>query len=193
MKVAVSASKPSLDVAVDPRLGRCAYFVAVDTETMSFEGIENSNAASAQGAGIATAQMIAGAGVEVVLTGNCGPNAYQTLEAAGIKVITGVTGSVGDAVKDFVAGRYQQSLQPNVASHFGMGMGQGKGQGMGGGSGRGMGRGMSSDMGTVAPPATSKADSGLIDILEGLRVQLADLRTQVSDIDKRIEKLHKDD
>ena len=193
MKVAVSAQEPSLDAMVDPRLGRCAYFVIVDSETMSFKGIENNNAASAQGAGIATAQMIAGEGIEAVLTGNCGPNAYQTLEAGGIKVVTGVTGKVGDAVKDFVAGRYQQSSEANVASHFGTGMGKSSVQGMNSGSGRGMGRGMSSGEGSVPPPMASGADAGLIDILEGLRVQLADLRTQVSDIDKRIEKLHKND
>ena len=193
MKVAVSASEPSLDAMVDPRLGRCAYFVIVDSETMSFKGIENSSAASAQGAGIATAQMIAGEGVETVLTGNCGPNAYQTLEAGGIKVVTGVTGKVGDAVKDFVAGRYQQSSEANVASHFGTGMEKSSVQGMNSGSGRGMGRGMSSREGSVPPPMTSGADAGLIDILEGLRVQLAELRNQVSNIDERIEKLHKND
>jgi len=88
MKIAISAAGPSLDAAVDARFGRCQYFVIVDPQTMELEALENSNVAAAGGAGISTAQMIANKGAEVVLTGNCGPNAYQTLSAAGVQVIT---------------------------------------------------------------------------------------------------------
>jgi len=79
MKIAVSAAAPELDAEVDPRFGRCQYFIIVDPQSMEFEDLDNSNAMAAGGAGISTAQMIASKGVEVVLTGNCGPNAYQTL------------------------------------------------------------------------------------------------------------------
>jgi len=81
MKIALSATAPSLDAEVDPRFGRCRYFIIVDSQSMEFEAVDNSNAMAAGGAGISTAQMIASKGVEVVLTGNCGPNAYQTLSA----------------------------------------------------------------------------------------------------------------
>jgi len=91
MKIAVSATKPSLDADVDPRFGRCQYFVIVDLDTMEFESVENSSAQASGGAGISTGQMIVDKGVEAVLTGNCGPNAYQVLSAAGIKVVTGAT------------------------------------------------------------------------------------------------------
>jgi len=186
MKVAVTASAPSLDTTVDPRFGRCAYFVVVDPETMQFEGLENVNAGSPQGAGIATAQMIAGKGVEAVLTGNCGPNAYQALEAAGVKVVTGVTGTIREAVEGYRSGRYQPTSQPNVASHYGMGMGTGGG--MGRGMGGGVGRIDASRPAPSAPP-----ESGLMEVLKELKVQLDDLRLQVGEIDQRIERLHKDD
>ncbi|MEW6034332.1 MAG: NifB/NifX family molybdenum-iron cluster-binding protein [Chloroflexota bacterium] len=131
MKVAVSATAPSLTAEVDPRFGRCQYFVFVDTQSMEFEAVQNTNLAAAGGAGIATAQMIAEKGVKVVLTGNCGPNAYQTLTAAGVQVITGASGKVRDAIQDYKSGKLKANSQPNVAGHFGMGRGRGRGRGMG--------------------------------------------------------------
>ena len=99
MKIAVSATEPSPDAQVDPRFGRCQYFIVIDPDTMQYEAAENSGALAGGGAGISTAQMIAGKGVQAVLTGNCGPNAFQVLSAAGIKVVTGVSGKVQDAVR----------------------------------------------------------------------------------------------
>ena len=124
MRIAVSAGGPSLDAEVDPRFGRCRYFIIVDPENIEFEVVENSGALAGGGAGIATAQMIADKGIEAILTGNCGPNAFQVLSAAGIKVITGVSGKVGDTVQGYKAGSLQPVSQPNVPGHFGVGMGR---------------------------------------------------------------------
>ncbi len=130
MKIAISANSPDLDTDIDPRFGRCQYLVLVDPDTMNFEAINNSCGMGSGGAGIATAQLIAGKEVEAVLTGNCGPNAYQVLSAAGIKVVTGVSGKIKDAILSYKSGKLQASLQPNVAGHFGMGRGAGMGRGM---------------------------------------------------------------
>lgn len=75
MKIAISATGPSLDAEVDPRFGRCQYFLIIDPDTMEFEAIDNTNKMASGGAGIASAQAVAQKGVQVVLTGNCGPNA----------------------------------------------------------------------------------------------------------------------
>ena len=131
MKIAVSATGPNLDAQIDPRFGRCQYFVVIDVENMEFESIENSSAMARGGAGIAAAQVIAGKGVEAIITGNCGPNAYQVLSPAGIKVITGVSGMVRDAVQDYKEVKLQASSQPNVGTHAGMGYGRGMGRGRG--------------------------------------------------------------
>ncbi|MFC1864740.1 NifB/NifX family molybdenum-iron cluster-binding protein [Chloroflexota bacterium] len=128
MRIAVSASEPTLDAEVDPRFGRCRYFIIVDPDSMEFETVENSGALAGGGAGIATAQMIADKGTEAVLTGNCGPNAFQVLSTAGIKVVTGVSGKVRDTVQDYKAGSLQPTSQPNVPGHFGMGSGRGTGR-----------------------------------------------------------------
>ena len=141
MKIAVSATGPDLNSEVDPRFGRCRYFIIItDPEKMKFEAIDNASATSAGGAGISAAQMITGKGVEAVLTGNCGPNAYQVLSSAGVKVITGVSGKVSDAAAEYKLGTYSSAQQANVTDHFGMGAGTGRGGGFGRGGGRGMGR-----------------------------------------------------
>jgi predicted Fe-Mo cluster-binding NifX family protein len=43
MKVAVSASGKSLDSKIDPRFGRCANFIIVETEDLSYEAFSNEN------------------------------------------------------------------------------------------------------------------------------------------------------
>jgi len=179
MKIAVSATAPGLDAEVDPRFGRCQYFIIVDSQSMEFEALDNSNAMAAGGAGISTAQMIASKGVEVVLTGNCGPNAYQTLSAAGIQVITGVSGRIKDAVEAYKAGKFQSSSQPSVGNHYGMGVGMGPGMGMG----RGMGPGI---MPQAAPPAMSPEQE-----IEMLKSQAQMLGQQLNEIQRRLEELEK--
>jgi len=131
MKVAVSAVGPTLDAEIDPRFGRCRYFLIVNADTMQFETLDNSGAMAGGGAGIATAQTLVNRGLEAVLTGNCGPNAYQVLSAAYIKVVTGVSGKVRQAIEDYKAGKLKASSQPNVPGHFGMGRGMGRGAGRG--------------------------------------------------------------
>lgn len=121
MKIAISATAPNLDAQVDPRFGRCRYFIVVDCDSMEFESIENSSAAAGGGAGIAAAQLIAGKDVEAVLTGNCGPNAFNVLEAAKIKVMTGASGTVEVAAKKYQEGEYSAVTQANVSPHSGIG------------------------------------------------------------------------
>ena len=166
MKLAVSASGSGLNAPVDARFGRCQYFIIVDPETMKFEALENPSMTASHGAGIQTAQMMANKGVTVVLTGNCGPNAFQTLSAAGIQVIVGVSGTVKEAVEKYKKGELQATAQASVPSHFGTGgaapggpapgagpipgsptTGMTPGAGMFPGGGMGGGRGMSGGMG----------------------------------------------
>ena len=120
MKVAVTSRGTTLDDAVDPRFGRCAHFVIVETDDMSFEAVANGNAALGGGAGIQSAQLVSGKDAKVVLTGNCGPNAFQTLEAAGIEIVVGVTGTVREAIEQYKAGKLSPTGGPSVESHAGM-------------------------------------------------------------------------
>jgi len=193
MRVAISATGSTLDAEVDPRFGRCAYFVIVDPDTMQFEGLENSNATQAGGAGISTGQMIASKEVQVVLTGNCGPNAYQVLSAAGIQVITGVSGKIRDAIQAYKSGRFQATSQSNVAAHSGTGGGTGTRRGMGMGRGRGKGMGIGGGMGAGIMPAAGPAPQPASpeQEVEALKAQSQMLAQQLSEIQSRIEELGK--
>jgi len=153
MKIAVSATGTDLDAEIDPRFGRCAYFIIVNPDDMSFEAIENESMSLGGGAGIQSGQFIASTGATVLITGNVGPNASRTLNAAGLDVIVGASGSVREAIERYKRGELSPTRQASVPDHFGMGGGQsaspggGMGQGMGQGMGRGMGRGMGQGMG----------------------------------------------
>ena len=121
MKIAITATGANLEASVDPRFGRCACFLVVETDDLSFEAVENPNVALGGGAGIQSAQLVASKGVTHVLTGNCGPNAHQTLSAAGIVIVVGCSGVVRDVIEQYKAGQFAATGEPNVASHFGIG------------------------------------------------------------------------
>ncbi len=120
MKVAVTATEPNLDALVDPRFGRCQYFVIVEMDDMDFEAFENTNMSLGGGAGIKSGEFVASKGATVILTGSCGPNAYRTLSTAGLEVILGMTGTVREAVQAYRAGKSSPATGANVQRHFGM-------------------------------------------------------------------------
>lgn len=143
MKICITAVGGSLDSAADPRFGRCQYFVIVDSDTMEFEAIENSAISASGGAGIQAAQSIANKGIEVLITGSVGPNAFPILTASDIKVVSVVKGSVADAIEQYKNGELQVLTGPTAPAHTGMGGNRGAGRGAGGGGrGRGGGQGM---------------------------------------------------
>ena len=190
MKIAVSSSGNDLDSQVDPRFGRCAYFVIVETDDMGFEAFENGSIAMGGGAGIQAAQFVASKGAKAVITGNVGPNAVQTLSAAGVETFVGQSGTVREAMERYTKGKINSTSTPKVADHYGMGSGAGMGRGMGMGGGRGMGRGMGSSTwggsSQPAPPALSKEDE-----LKGLKDKANEMRKQIEGIEAGINALGK--
>ena len=120
MKIAISAKEPSLDAQIDPRFGRCAYFIILDPESLKVESIRNASGSLGGGAGIQAAQLVIDKGVQYVLTGNCGPKAHEVLTAAAVGVIVGCSGSVKGVVEKFIAGELLVSTEPNAPVHSGM-------------------------------------------------------------------------
>jgi predicted Fe-Mo cluster-binding NifX family protein len=130
MKICVTSTGNSLDAQIDPRFGRCSYFVIVDSETMQFEAVPNMAAGASGGAGIQAAQIIAKKGVKLLITGNVGPNAFGALSAAGIEIMTDASGTIKEVIEKYKNGELEKTGSPTVGGHSGMGgMGRGRGGG----------------------------------------------------------------
>jgi predicted Fe-Mo cluster-binding NifX family protein len=119
MKIAITSKEPHLDSQVDPRFGRAAYILIVDTETLDFEVVDNKeNVDAFKGAGIQAASMVSDKGARVLLTGYCGPKAFQVLEAAKINVADNVEGTVRDAIDSFNEGKLTFADKANAEAQW---------------------------------------------------------------------------
>jgi len=212
MKIAVSSTGPDLESDVDPRFGRCQYFLIVDLDDMSFEPASNASIGQQGGAGIQSAKVVADKGVKAVLTGNVGPNAYQVLSGVGLEVITGVSGIVRDAALQYKEGQLRPAGKANVENHFGMGtlqpappssanpqapvpsLGAGRGMGcgrrVGGGRGMGCGRGMGRGQYASSTKPSSSGVTGQEE-LATLQQEAQDLQADLKDLEARIAEVKK--
>jgi predicted Fe-Mo cluster-binding NifX family protein len=119
MKLAISAQGNDLRSAVEARFGRATRFIVLDTDTSEYRVVENlRNQGAAQGAGIQTAQAVAGLDVDGVVTGHCGPKAFRVLREAGIDVYLEPDGSVESAAARVVSGRIAKAEQNDVEGHW---------------------------------------------------------------------------
>jgi predicted Fe-Mo cluster-binding NifX family protein len=121
MKVCVSATSSSLDAQLDPRFGRCVYFIIADPQTLQFEAVSNESKDATGGAGIQAAQQIVNKGATVVITGNVGPNAFQALSAANVEIITGACGTIKEVLEQYKRGELKKTDAPTVGDHSGTG------------------------------------------------------------------------
>ena len=119
MKVVVTADGERLDSAVDPRFGRAAKFILYDTESGQFKAVDNAqNLNLPQGAGIQAAETVFRLGADCLITGHCGPKAFQVLQTAGIRIFTGAQGTVAQAIEQFKAGRLTATGAADVEGHW---------------------------------------------------------------------------
>lgn len=194
MLVCATATGPSLDADIDPRFGRCSYFLFINTDDMTCEPVGNEGASASGGAGIQAAQAVINKGARAVLTGRVGPNAMDVFQSSDVKLFPGLSGPVREAVSRYKEG----SLRPDEAASgagfgrgtgggrgggrgMGCGRGMGRGRGMGGGQGMGMGRGMSypgetSPMSRAEELAWLKQDANLLqEQLDAIKARIDDL------------------
>jgi predicted Fe-Mo cluster-binding NifX family protein len=120
MKICITSTGNDLSAKIDPRFGRCQNFLFVDIDTLEAEAVQNPAASSRGGAGTKAAQLVADKSAEAVLTENVGPNAYTALEAAGIKIYTGITGTCREAFDLFKQGKVSSVSGPTVKNHSGL-------------------------------------------------------------------------
>jgi len=129
MKIAISSTGKDLDCQIDPRFGRCQYFIFLDPETMEFEAAENQGLTAMGGAGVQAAQLVVQKGVNALITGNLGPNAASALSASGIKVYLVPGGTVKEVTESYKSGTLKEVSGSTVPPHFGMGGSRGMGRG----------------------------------------------------------------
>jgi len=117
--IAVTAAGETIDSGIDPRFGRAAGFIIFDTSDGSFTYMGNRvMMESVQGAGIQTARNVIDSGAEKVITGNVGPKAFATLNAAGIEIYTGANGTVKEALEALKKGDLGKTESANVSGHW---------------------------------------------------------------------------
>ena len=190
-RVCVSAAGSSIDSQIDPRFGRCACFIVADTDTMDCQYLPNAAYESPHGAGIQAAQAVANQKVQAVITGMVGPNAHRVLSAAGIEIITGVSGTVRDAIQRYKTGQLRGGESP--PGGFGFGPGRGRGGGLGRRAGESC-PSWPSQMGTWQSPA-SVLGGGLMpapttqDELTALQERRKSLMHELSDLESTIDEL----
>jgi predicted Fe-Mo cluster-binding NifX family protein len=189
MKICITATEGDLNAQVDPRFGRCRYFVLVDPDTMAFEAMPNEAFTAPGGAGIQAAQTIVNKGVDIVISGNIGPNAFQVLSTAGVKIATGAYGTVREAVEMYKGGKLIETGISTVVAHAGMGMSGGRGGGRGRGMGRAVDFGMQQQMPQQVPqaaPVTPRTKEEEIDQISNM---VDTLEKNLEEVKKRIEEL----
>ena len=119
MKIAVTSKGIDLDSQVDPRFGRAAYILIVDSDSFDFEVLDNKENVNAfKGAGIQAASTVSSKGIDVLLTGFCGPNAFKAMKAAKIGVANDAKGTVKEAVQAYLDGKMSLADEANVEGHW---------------------------------------------------------------------------
>lgn len=119
MKIAITTRGTTLADELDGRFGRAARFLLVDTESDTVSVIDNTqNLNAAQGAGIQAARTVWEAGAEALLTGHCGPKAFRALDAAGVAVYTGASGTAQEALEAFQSGSLARAGAADVDGHW---------------------------------------------------------------------------
>ena len=120
MKIAISAAGRKPDSPMDARFGRAGYFQIFDSDTGEYEVIDNTTGRDAmQGAGVQAGELVAGKGISALITGHCGPKAFEVLGGAGVKVMLCGGGTVENAVKKFMDGDLKEAAGPDVNGHWG--------------------------------------------------------------------------
>jgi predicted Fe-Mo cluster-binding NifX family protein len=111
VKIAISADGPELNAKIGNRLGVSKYLLIIDPDSGDFEAVPNPGASGQRGAGMQAIILAISRDVKAVLTGYCSPAVHDQLEANGIEVLLGVSGTVKEAVEKYKKGELQKSAQ----------------------------------------------------------------------------------
>lgn len=135
MKIGIPSNGDDISQTFASIFGRCTYFVIIDSiDQKVIVAFPNNAQNAAGGAGIQAAQSLVNQQVDVVIAPRMGPNAWNVLKAAGVKIYTGINGTLQQNIEAFLAGKL---IEMTMATGRGMGRGVGRGRSQGRGQGRG--------------------------------------------------------
>jgi predicted Fe-Mo cluster-binding NifX family protein len=162
MKVIVSSTGSDVDSVISPVFGRAKFYLLVNTEDFSFDSFENPAVTQSGGAGIQAAQFVLKKKPESVISSNIGPNAYEVLTAGSVPCYIATDGTVRETVEAFNRGELPMMGAANADSHAG-----------------------------IAGSSASHSKEPAIeeDELETLSARLRDLRGQVAEILKQLDRI----
>ncbi len=104
MKIAISSRNGSPDKNFQSRFARCENFAVFDQNLGTWENLKNPAGDSHGGAGPKVVQFLADHGIQAVISGRYGPNAFTALQAAGIEAYLADQGTPEALVKALQAG-----------------------------------------------------------------------------------------
>ena len=119
MKIAFTTSGDNLESPLDRRFGRAPRFLIYDLDNKTVDLVDNQqNLNTAQGAGIQSAETVARAGAEALVTGHCGPKAFRVLDAAGIAIYNTDAATVALALEQYQSGKLTKASSADVEGHW---------------------------------------------------------------------------
>jgi predicted Fe-Mo cluster-binding NifX family protein len=132
MNIVITTISPGIDAEVDPRFGRGAYFLVVDSDTLEWQAEANPAVNASGGAGVQAAQIVVQHGAQVAISGDFGPNAYDALAAAGVQMFLAPAGeslTASELLARYQRGELKQVTAPTGPGHHTPGTGRGRGRG----------------------------------------------------------------
>jgi predicted Fe-Mo cluster-binding NifX family protein len=131
LKICISATGDNLNAFLDPRFGRAMFFLIVNPEGKLIKAIKNTGKQAMRGAGVTAAQIVADEGVDVIITGNIGPNAAIVLGTSKIKIFVDIPETpILDVIKKYQENKLQEAVDIKF-SQSGPGLGRGGRRGVG--------------------------------------------------------------
>lgn len=118
MIIAFPTAGTDLTASLDGRFGRAPRFLLVDDATGAIQVLENSgNVEATQGAGIQSAQAVIAAGAQVLVSGHCGPKAFQVFQAAGTRLLQAEPALLSDLLEKVRKSELPEMKGPDRAGH----------------------------------------------------------------------------
>ncbi|MDH7605261.1 MAG: NifB/NifX family molybdenum-iron cluster-binding protein [Melioribacter sp.] len=115
MLILIGADSNNLTSPVAKRFGHANYYIVYNTETKSFEAIENIKGRHHH----ENLNELTKKGIETFIVGNIGPHAFEVINTEKSKVFLARKMSVQEAIDKFLQGGLLQLNEPTVKKSIG--------------------------------------------------------------------------